>query len=87
MKNTILSFDNVSLFYQSPESETHALDNLSFSVGEGEFVSIVGPSGCGKTTILSLISGLLSPSNGKIFVAGKEVNGRSGLYATKRSII
>ena len=76
MKNTILSFDNVSLFYQSPESETHALDNLSFSVGEGEFVSIVGPSGCGKTTILSLISGLLSPSNGKIFVAGKEVNGR-----------
>ncbi len=72
----ILSFEGVSLTYQTPEGETQALQNVSFSVREGEFVSIVGPSGCGKTTILSLISGLLLPSSGTVIVNGKPVTGR-----------
>ncbi len=72
----ILSFDEVSLTYQTLEGETKALDKVSFSIKNGEFVSIVGPSGCGKTTILSLISGLLLPTSGKVIVNGSPVTGR-----------
>ena len=64
----LLTISSVSLTYHSKKSETLALDNLSFDVNDGEFVSIVGPSGCGKTTILSLICGLIKPTNGEIFV-------------------
>jgi NitT/TauT family transport system ATP-binding protein len=46
------------------------LDNLSFSVARGEFVSIVGPSGCGKSTVLKLISGLTPATSGSILVDG-----------------
>ena len=52
-----------------------ALERVSFAIREGNFVSIVGPSGCGKSTLLKIISGLLSPSSGKIAVAGAEVSG------------
>ena len=62
----ILKFDKVSLTYFSDNGETQALNNINFEIEEGEFVSIVGPSGCGKTTILSLISGLLTPTSGNI---------------------
>ena len=58
----ILKFENVSLTYFSDSGETQALKDINFSINNGEFVSIVGPSGCGKTTILSLISGLLTPT-------------------------
>jgi NitT/TauT family transport system ATP-binding protein len=50
-------------------------ENVSLSVREGEFVSIVGPSGCGKTTLLRVINGLLAPSSGQIFIDGKEQKG------------
>src|SRR3970040_535905 len=46
--------------------------NISLTVNEGEFVSIVGPSGCGKTTLLRVINGLLPPSSGQIYIDGKE---------------
>lgn len=59
-------FDGVGLLYQSPEGETEALKDVSFSVEEGEFVAIVGPSGCGKTTMLSLVMGLMEPTFGRI---------------------
>lgn len=49
--------------------------NISLTVRDGEFVSIVGPSGCGKTTLLRVINGLLSPSSGQIFIDGKEQTG------------
>lgn len=62
----ILTLKDVSLTYFSDNGETKALDNISFGINEGEFVSIVGPSGCGKTTILSIISGLLKPTSGKL---------------------
>ena len=72
----ILSFDEVSLTYQTLDGETQALNKVSFSVSSGEFVSIVGPSGCGKTTILSLTSGLLLPTSGKVTVGGVPVTGK-----------
>ena len=50
-----------------------ALDRISLSVNEGEFVSIVGPSGCGKTTFLSVVDGLLPATSGQIIVDGLNV--------------
>ena len=73
----ILMMKNVQLTYQTAQNETQALENIDFSVKNGEFVSIVGPSGCGKTTILSLISGLIKPTKGEILIQGKPVNGVS----------
>lgn len=62
----VLRFDDVSMHYHSKQGETVALQNVTFSVAEGEFVAIIGPSGCGKTTLLSLAAGLLSPTKGAI---------------------
>lgn len=69
----LLEFVNVSLTYQTLTDEITAIDGLSFNCHDGEFVSIIGPSGCGKTTILSLIAGLIKPSNGKILLDGESV--------------
>lgn len=68
-----LEFKDVTYFYQTKETEIHALDNLSFDVEQFQFASIVGPSGCGKTTVLSLTAGLLEASSGEILLDGKPV--------------
>jgi NitT/TauT family transport system ATP-binding protein len=52
-----------------------ALGDLSLSIGEGEFVSILGPSGCGKSTLLYVVGGFVPPSSGKVVVNGKAVTG------------
>lgn len=70
----ILKLDKVSLTYFSDKTETRALENISFAVEQGDFVSIVGPSGCGKTTILSLICGLIKPTSGNITINDAEDN-------------
>ena len=57
----------------SNKEEIKAVNDISFNVEDGEFVSIIGPSGCGKTTLLRIISGLEQPSTGKIFLRGKEI--------------
>lgn len=54
-----------------------ALDNVSFEVMNGEFLSILGPSGCGKTTLLRILTGILKPSGGKILKDGKDITGVS----------
>ncbi len=69
----LLKLNNVGLTYQTTESETTALKNISFDVADGEFVAIIGPSGCGKTTILSLIAGLILPTEGEITLCGEKV--------------
>jgi NitT/TauT family transport system ATP-binding protein len=53
---------------------TFAIDNVSFNLVENSFVSIVGPSGCGKSTLLRMATGLVQPSQGKIFVRGQPVD-------------
>lgn len=64
----ILEFKNLSYSYHTLEGEVRALENISFHIMPGEFVSIVGPSGCGKSTLLSLITGLLQPESGALHV-------------------
>ena len=73
----ILKMEKVGLTYQTIERETIAIKDVSFDIEKGKFVCIVGPSGCGKTTILSLISGLIKPTTGKVFINGKESTGVS----------
>jgi NitT/TauT family transport system ATP-binding protein len=62
---TTLSFDDVSMVF--PDG-THALSGISFSVGAGEFVTVVGPSGCGKSTLLRIASGLTLHTSGTLHV-------------------
>jgi NitT/TauT family transport system ATP-binding protein len=67
---------NVTLNYvNGNKSSTTALENVNFSVGAGEFLSIIGPSGCGKSSILNLFTGLLSASEGEILLNGKAISG------------
>ncbi|HEY8908717.1 MAG TPA: ABC transporter ATP-binding protein [Desulfosporosinus sp.] len=73
----VVEVHNVSMKYQSLNGEITALENINFSVLEGEFVSIVGPSGCGKSTLLSIISGLLSATSGTVLLSGEKVKGTS----------
>lgn len=74
MSKEILTLKNVSKKYQAKNGEIEALKNITFSVNEGEFVSLIGPSGCGKSTVLSIIAGLEEKSSGKIILDGEEIS-------------
>lgn len=73
----LLEFNNVALTYQTKTGETEALQNLSFTINNGDFVAIVGPSGCGKTTILSIISGILKATSGTVLINGQNIEQNS----------
>lgn len=64
---------NVSMNYHTLQGETKALEDITFSISDGEFISIVGPSGCGKSTILNIIAQLLTPSKGEVLVDNKSL--------------
>lgn len=68
-------FDQISFEYESNRSKYKALDKINLKIKDREFVCIIGHSGCGKTTLLNIAAGLLKPSEGKVFVDGKEVKG------------
>ena len=70
----ILDLKDLTFSYHSKEGETKALQNLTFSVDQGDFVGLVGPSGCGKTTILNLIAGIISPASGSILLNSQPLN-------------
>ena len=71
MKDTILRVENINKTYQAKNGEIIALDNISFDVKNGEYISIIGPSGCGKSTLLSIIAGLEKQTSGNIVVKEK----------------
>src|SRR5579862_1965706 len=58
--------------------QTLAIDHVSLSIGDSEFVSIVGPSGCGKSTLFNAVSGLIRPSSGRVWIDGRDVTGETG---------
>ena len=74
----LLTMQNVTARYQSPDGELTAAENISLTVSQGEFVSIVGPSGCGKSTLLTIMAGLKRPSEGKVLLDGEPITGPGG---------
>ena len=71
----ILRCEHVSKVYGEGNTCIKALDDVSFSVEKGEFVSIVGPSGSGKSTLLHILGGVDKPTSGKVFVEGTDMHG------------
>ncbi|WP_075982670.1 ABC transporter ATP-binding protein [Bacillus massilinigeriensis] len=68
-----LKLEGVQHSYFSKSTATTALSDISLDVSEGEFISLLGPSGCGKTTLLSIISGLIEPSEGIVTLENKPI--------------
>jgi NitT/TauT family transport system ATP-binding protein len=73
--DAILVVDNIVVRFETAEGPITAVDDMSFKVRPGEFVSIIGPSGCGKSTLFNVIGGLLSQYQGTVSVAGETISG------------
>ena len=69
----ILHTQNLKKIYGTGEAQVNALDGINLSIKQGEFVSIVGTSGSGKSTLLHMLGGLDQPTEGKVFVDGKDI--------------
>ncbi|MFC0332682.1 ABC transporter ATP-binding protein [Paenibacillus sepulcri] len=69
----VLKLQDVTHVYVNASGTTLAVERLSLAVAKGEFVSLVGPSGCGKTTVLSLLAGLILPTEGIVSVGGEKI--------------
>lgn len=76
-RTSLIELEDAQVIYGRGPRALKALDTTSLEVRNGEFVALVGPSGCGKSTILKLVSGLLAPSGGHVFVGGREVGART----------
>jgi NitT/TauT family transport system ATP-binding protein len=72
---SFLAIKDIHHTYFTKASATTALSEISLHVEEGEFVSFLGPSGCGKTTLLSIIAGLIKPTQGTILLESKPITG------------
>ena len=70
----ILRVEHLSKIYGSGENAVRAVDDVSFSVEKGEFVAVIGASGSGKSTLLHLIGGVDRPTEGKVFIDGKDIS-------------
>ena len=81
--DSIVTIDSITKEYQSGDKVVKAVNDLSLEIGKGQFVVILGPSGSGKTTLLNIISGLVSPTDGKVMVGDKEITSLSDDDATK----
>lgn len=71
--STIIEFRNVNKEYKSGDHILKAMDDVNFTIDEGEFVVILGPSGAGKSTLLNLLGGLDSVTSGQVIVKGQNV--------------
>ena len=69
----ILRIENVTKTYGENDTAVHALDRVSFSVEEGEFVAVTGPSGSGKSTLLHILGGVDKPDSGTVQVKGTDI--------------
>lgn len=69
----ILRVENLCKVYGKGENEVHALNDVSFSVNQGEFLAIIGRSGSGKSTLLHILGGVDKPTSGKVFMNGQDI--------------
>jgi nitrate/nitrite transport system ATP-binding protein len=74
LQDRYVQLENVNMSFVTKKGIFNALNNISLDIKEGEFVSIIGHSGCGKSTVLNLIAGLLEPTGGNLFCAGREIS-------------
>jgi NitT/TauT family transport system ATP-binding protein len=73
---SVIEISSLSKHYQTRAGEdVIALDNVDLNIADGEFISVVGPSGCGKTTLLKIVAGLLSRTQGDVKLRGTSVDG------------
>src|SRR5947207_4933260 len=79
---TILKAENLEKVYRVGKVDVPALRGVSLDVEEGEFLSVIGPSGCGKSTMLHLLGGLLTPTKGRIVIAGEDLTAASDARRT-----
>lgn len=70
-KSSVIEFHNVSKKF--PGSDSPAVDQVSLTIEEGEFITILGSSGCGKTTLLKLVNRLYEPDKGEVFLFGENI--------------
>ena len=70
-----IEIKNLSVDYTEKKNRFTALKDVSFSIEEGEFVSIIGSSGCGKSTLLSILEGINFPTSGEILIDGEPIKG------------
>ncbi len=73
----ILKVENLSKYYGQDETKVKALDDISFSVEQGEFISIIGASGSGKSTLLHILGGIDKSSTGKVLVDNQDISNLS----------
>jgi nitrate/nitrite transport system ATP-binding protein len=73
LQDRYVLIENVNMTFQTKKGSFQALKDINLDIREGEFISIIGHSGCGKSTVLNLIAGLLQPSEGYLFCAGREI--------------
>ena len=76
-----LEVKNLTQTFVQNGGQLPVLDALNFSVDEGEFVALLGPSGCGKSTLFNIISGILAPDTGEIYLNGEQIFGNTGRFA------
>ena len=69
----ILRVEHLKKTYGTGDNQVHALDDISFSVKQGEFIAIIGPSGSGKSTLLHILGGVDRPTEGKVYMDGMDV--------------
>ncbi len=77
MSESLIRIEGIAKHYEARGKRTTVFENLHFSVERGEFACLIGHSGCGKTTILNILAGLESASEGYVFVGGREISGPS----------
>jgi len=70
-----IKFEAVSVEFQTDRGVIKVVDDISFSINKGDFISVIGPSGCGKTTLMNLAAGFVFPSKGSVTLDGKEIVG------------
>ena len=73
MTKTAVEARNIAKHFGQGDGVVRALDNVSVSIGQGEFFTLLGPSGCGKTTLLRMIAGFESPTSGQILLDGQDI--------------
>lgn len=76
-----LDVKNLTQTFDQKNTPLRVLDGLNLSVDDGEFVALLGPSGCGKSTLFNIISGLLTPDTGGIYLNDKRIYGNTGDFA------